>query len=115
MPNEKYSIVIHGWLEDIDTEWVPQLIKNLQTYRSGCIIFMDYSNHSKVDDYFVLVGKYNLIAKVLMDKVYQLDSQGFDPSRLYMFGFSFGAQLAINTGLQYGFNRVDQIDGELYS
>jgi dienelactone hydrolase len=94
--SEKYAIIVHGWLESIDTEWVHELADNLQRYRGGCIIFMDYSNHSSV----------------LVEKLLQLEAQGFHPDNLFMYGFSFGAQLVINAGNLYGENRIAEIDGK---
>lgn len=98
-------------MESIETDWVDDLMKNLKRYRGGCIIFMDYSNHSVVQDYFLLVRKFNGLSQVLVEKLRQLESEGFDPDNLYMYGFSFGAQLAINAGKLYGHQRIAEIDG----
>lgn len=105
-------IIVHGWLESIETEWVHDLVENLQRYRGGCVIFMDYSNHSIVQDYFVLVRKFDSISQVLIDKLFQLEAQGFNPDNLFMYGFSFGAQLVINAGNLYGDRRIAEIDGK---
>lgn len=110
--SEKYAVVVHGWLESIATDWVQDLVQNLQLYRGGCIIFMDYSNHSIVQDYFVLVRKFNQLSQVLVEKLLELEAQGFDPDNLFMYGFSFGAQLVINAGNLYGNNRIAEIDGK---
>jgi dienelactone hydrolase len=105
------ALVVHGWLESIETPWVPDLLANLREYRGGCIIFMDYSNHSIVNDYFVLVRKFNPISSVLLRKLAQLDEQGFDPDKMFLYGFSFGAQLVIHAGMLFGSNRIAEIDG----
>jgi hypothetical protein len=110
--SEKVAIVVHGWLESIETEWVPDLINNLMQYRGGCIIFMDYSNHSIVNDYFVLVNKFDVISSVLLKKLNQLSEQGFKDEEMFLYGFSFGAQLVINAGILFGENRIAEIDGE---
>lgn len=73
---------------------------------------MDYSNHSIVQEYFTLVRKFDEISHVLLEKLHHLEAQGFDPKNLFMYGFSFGAQLAINAGNLYGEARIDSIDGE---
>lgn len=109
--SEKYAIVVHGWMESIEADWVDDLMKNLKRYRGGCIIFMDYSNHSMVQDYFLLVRKFAALSQVLVEKLRQLETEGFDPDNLYMYGFSFGAQLAINAGKLYGHQRIAEIDG----
>jgi Lipase len=111
--SEKYAMIVHGWLESIEADWVHDLVVNLQRFRGGCIIFMDYSNHSIVQDYFVLVRKFDFLSQVLVEKLLQLEKQGFNPDNLFMYGFSFGAQLVINTGNLYGENRIAEIDGEL--
>lgn len=41
----------------------------------------------------------------------QLDDEGFDFNNGYMFGFSFGAWLAIKTAKTFGEKRFAQIDG----
>lgn len=104
---------MHGWLESIETEWVSKLIRNLQQYRGGCIIFMDYSNHSVVNDYFNLVRKFNPITNVLLKKLHQLDGQGFSADKMFLYGFSFGAQLVIHSGILFGENRIAEIDGKM--
>lgn len=72
---------------------------------------MDYSNHSVVQDYFVLVRKFDSLSHVLLEKLHRLDAQGFNPDNLFMYGFSFGAQLVIHAGNLYGAQRVAEIDG----
>lgn len=110
--NDSIALVVHGWLESIETDWVSELISNLREHRGGCIIFMDYSNHSVDRDYFNLVSKFTEISKVLLSKIEQLDAQGFNENNMFMYGFSFGAQLVIQTGILFGKNRIAEIDGE---
>lgn len=108
----KVAIVVHGWKESIETEWVSDLIGNLLAYRGGCVMFMDYSNHSMVQEYFDLVGKFYRISTVLLEKLFELESQGFNPDNLFLYGFSFGGQLVVYTGALYGDQKIAQIDGE---
>jgi predicted alpha/beta-fold hydrolase len=111
--SDKVAIVVHGWTESIQTYWVGELIENLRTYRGGCIIFMDYSKHSMVNDYFQLVRKFNPISLVLLKKFHQLEKQGFDDDKMFVYGFSFGAQLAIHTGMKFGKQRIAEMDGKI--
>jgi Lipase len=113
--SEKVAIVVHGWLESIDAEWPMELIENLRQYRGGCIIFMDYSNHSIVNDYFILVRKFNPIEEVLLQKLKQLEEQGFKADNMFMYGFSFGAQLVMSAGMLFGQNKIAEIDGSFQS
>lgn len=108
----KIAIIVHGWKESIETEWATDLVGNLLKHRGGCVIFMDYSNHSMVQEYFDLVGKFYQISHVLLEKLYDLERQGFSPDNLFMYGFSFGGQLVVNTGAVYGDQKIAEIDGE---
>lgn len=48
--------------------------------------------------------------------MYKLDEEGFDFDNGYMFGFSFGAWLAIHTAKRFGEKKFQQIDGKkIYS
>lgn len=110
--DEKVSIVVHGWKENRESEWVPVLIKNLQNYRGGCVIFMDYSVHSVVLDYFELLSKFDSIGDILIRKLLSLEKEGFAPDNFYIFGFSFGAHLALYSGITFGDGRIGQIDSK---
>lgn len=90
------------------------MVENLQRYRGGCVIFMDYSNHSIVQEYFTLVRKFDALSDVLVRKLFQLEAQGLNPDNLFMYGFSFGAQLVINAGNLYGQQRIAEIDGKTF-
>lgn len=98
-PNGAFALIVHGWLESNNTEWVSELIDNLLIYRGGCIIFMDYSPHSRTPftafDYFGLVPKFGEISRVLLKKLHQMEREGLNPDNWFLFGFSFGAQLVI--------------------
>lgn len=44
----------------------------------------------------------------------QLEAEAFDFGKGYMFGFSFGAHLAITTATTFGAKRFKEIDGKLF-
>lgn len=100
-PSEKWAIIVHGWTESIDIHWLQDTLSNLTVYRGGCIVVMDYHNHSR-GDYFILVTKFFRISDVLVKKLNQFKSEGFDFDLGYMFGFSFG-------GREYSFNNLHEI------
>lgn len=112
-PNGSVAIIIHGWLGSWKTEWVQDLISNLTVYRGGCIIFMDYSNYSLNPNYFLLVEQFDNISSILLRFMQKLEVEGFDFSRAYMFGFSFGAHLALQTAIKFGAKRFKEIDGKV--
>ncbi|KAG5674187.1 hypothetical protein PVAND_004170 [Polypedilum vanderplanki] len=90
-PHEKFFIIVHGWLESWKTEW-------------------DYSNYSMNSNYFLLTPHFANISNVFLKFLIKLDKEGFDFNNGYMFGFSYGAWLAIKTAKTFGNGRFAQID-----
>ncbi|XP_023293825.2 uncharacterized protein LOC111677030 [Lucilia cuprina] len=111
--NEKISFIFHGWTESCYTEWVPQLIERLTFHRGGCIVCVDYSSWSK-KSYIELLQKFDPISEILYEEVLQLIQNGFNPSKIFMFGFSYGGQIASKIGRmlkpQYNIKKIDICD-----
>ncbi|XP_055596011.1 uncharacterized protein LOC129746398 [Uranotaenia lowii] len=107
---EKFAIIAHGWHENCyETFWVKDLQDNLNVYRGGCIICMDYSTFAS-NGYTYLFRRFNDLSAVLLKFIRTLQYEGVSLDNLYMFGFSFGAQLALDAGNQVGFNLIEAID-----
>lgn len=106
------SIVIHGWRESYNsTEWVPNLISNITDVRGGCVLFMDYSKYS-IGDYGLLVSYFKFIRDALVNQLTLLEKYEYRPDRTYMFGFSYGAHLAMEAAFRYGPRRISRVDGK---
>lgn len=71
---------------------------------------MNYHNFSKTGNYFQLVRWFDGIAQVLTDKLNQFTEQEFGPDNMFMFGFSFGAQLVLEAGRRFGPQLIGRID-----
>lgn len=114
-PSGKFFIIVHGWMEELKTVWVQDLISNLTVYRGGCIMFMDYSNFSQNPNYFLLTPQFHNISDKLLRFMEQLEEESFDfENNGYMFGFSFGAWLAVHTAKRFGEKRFAHIDGDFF-
>lgn len=111
-PSGKFSIIVPGWKESINSVWVPDLISNLTLFRGGCVILMDCFFFSKNPDYFALVRQFTNISNVLVQKLKQLEQEGVQDDNLFLFGFSFGSRVAFDAGIQFGVQRIKNIDGE---
>lgn len=72
---------------------------------------MDYSTYSKNPNYFALVTDFYSICDVLINKLHQFVQEEFNPEKIFMFGFSFGAQLALEAGRRFGKKLIGRIDG----
>lgn len=73
---------------------------------------MDYYEIARYS-YLHLLSNFDGIAEVLTDKLRQFRQQRFEPSRMFMFGFSFGGQLVLEAGRRFGERQIQQIDGKL--
>lgn len=75
---------------------------------------MDYSFFSKNSNYYALVRDFNGIATILTKALQEFQANSFDPNNIYMFGFSFGGQLALEAGRRFGKMLIKQIDGNFF-
>ena len=69
-----------------------------------------YSSDGSPVGYIKLFSNFYSISNVLLEKLKQFESNGFKPDLGYMMGHSFGAQLVINAGRDFG-GKLDGIDG----
>lgn len=81
------------------------------TYRGGCIICMDYTKYA-AESYVRLVRVFEPIAQILTMQLHLLDYMGFDMNNGYLFGFSYGGQLATEAGRRIGVKRLREIDSK---
>lgn len=70
---------------------------------------MDYSKQA-TESYVRLVRIFEPIVQILTLQLFLLDYIGFDMNKGFMFGFSFGGQLAVESGRRLGNQRIKEID-----
>lgn len=99
-------MVVHGWLEGNRTAWVNNTITSFLTYRGGCVFFFDYSFYSNNSNYFALTPYFSNLSAVLLKKFKQIGNY----DRQYCYGFSFGARLCVNAGLNLGNQLIARMD-----
>uniref|UniRef100_A0A1B0DPG4 Lipase domain-containing protein n=1 Tax=Phlebotomus papatasi TaxID=29031 RepID=A0A1B0DPG4_PHLPP len=107
--NQKYAIIVPGWRETCELEWVFDLVRNLISHRGGTILCMDYTIYS-AESYFRLVRHFDAIAEVLTRKLCDLELIGLPPAVGFLFGFSYGGQLVSEAGRRVGPGRIKEID-----
>lgn len=78
------------------------------------MICMDYSRYAS-ESYVRLVRYFDQIAQILTVQLYLLDYMGFDMSNGYLFGFSYGGQLATEAGRRIGYKRLKEIDSNYFA
>lgn len=76
---------------------------------------MDYYYYSKNEDYFALVRQFKKISEVLFNEYKAFQSYGHNSEDVFVFGFSFGAQLSLDLGRKVndGIEVIARIDGKL--
>lgn len=75
-------------------------------------MFVDYSYYAMIPFYRVFYNHFSNISNVILNKLKQLEVEGFSPDNIYMFGYSFGARLVIDAAAEFGHQRIKQIDGK---
>ena len=85
---------------------------DLNKFRGGCIVCMDYTYYSMNPNYFLLVTQFDGITEVLTNKLRQFQRLNFDPNNTFLFGFSYGAQMALEAGRRFGPRTIQSIDGK---
>lgn len=74
---------------------------------------MDYSRYA-AESYVRLVRVFDPMAQVLTLQLHLLDYMGFDMNNGYLFGFSYGGQLATEAGRRFGSKRLKEIDSKSF-
>uniref|UniRef100_A0A336MCU2 CSON015091 protein n=1 Tax=Culicoides sonorensis TaxID=179676 RepID=A0A336MCU2_CULSO len=108
--SSQYSIVIPGWREHCSTSYVRKAIKNLHKFRGGCVICMDYTNYSFTQNYKCLYNAFKEIRYSLYLFYLMLEKGGVQFKDLYVFGHSFGSQIALQASTMIGNKRIGAID-----
>lgn len=69
-----------------------------------------YSSEWTINGYLSLRSRFDQISDVLLGTLNAFKQSGFAPKRGHMFSMSFGSQLAINAGRDFG-GQIGSIDG----
>lgn len=72
---------------------------------------MDYSEYDA--DYLFLVANFKNISNILTAKIHALRSAGFRDSKSYYFGFSIGARIIVQAGIDSGSGKLPRADSKL--
>lgn len=80
---------------------------DLITHRGGCIICMDYGEYAS--DWNFLVTNLKEISEVLTAKLIALQENLFSSCTAYLFGFSFGARVVAQAGMDFGYQLLERV------
>jgi hypothetical protein len=52
------------------------------------------------------------VSALLVRKLKQMEAEGIDPAKIFLYGHSLGARMVIDAGIKFGPNRIGMIDGD---
>lgn len=105
-PDEKRTMVVHGWLGGINAYWVADTLLQLLKHRGGCVFFMDYGKYANVSNYFDLVPHLYGVSAVLTKKLKQIGGIELQ----YFYCHSFGSRVCIESGIEIGNRSIPRMD-----
>lgn len=108
---DKTTFIAHGW-HDV-AEYVPGLVEKYLQYRGGCIIYFNYSACIDNENYFQALEDWPSASAVITQKLIQIESEGFLPDNMLLYGHSLGAWVFIDAAINFGPQKVGLIDGEI--
>lgn len=73
---------------------------------------MNYDRFAQLPTYARLRRNFKDIYGVLKQKLEFLEKEGFSPDNGFLYGFSFGAQVALAAAKEYGTRKLKEIDGK---
>lgn len=73
---------------------------------------MDYTNYSFTDNYKCLFNAFSEIRDVLYLFYLMLERLGTRFDNIYIFGHSYGSQLALQASQMLGYKKISAIDGK---
>jgi hypothetical protein len=106
-----FSFITHGWMGS-NAAWIPDLISNLTFHRKGCVVFMNYTYYSDTPNYLDLKRHFKPLASLVTRKLRQVRDGGITSDCMFLFGFSFGGRLVIESAMNYGRGEISMIDSE---
>lgn len=109
--SDKFTIFTHGY--DDFLLWVPTTVNKFLEYRGGCVIFFDYNPCIGSDNYIEAEDFFNELAAVITGRLQGMKKEGIASDNIHSFGFSYGAQLVIKAGIDFG--GIGSMDGKIPS
>jgi predicted alpha/beta-fold hydrolase len=109
----KFAFFTHGWMGSGEI-WIEQLMNKLLYYRGGCVIFMNYSYYSDNINYIKVISNFEPISNLVTRKLNQLKTDGVSSENMYMFGFSLGARIVMESALNYGTREISTVDRKIF-
>lgn len=106
----QFSIILHGWKDS--ALWLAPLVTKLLEYRGGCIIFMNYSAIIDGSNYLHALSNWRNLSVDLTQKLREMENEGINPEKIFMYGYSIGGRLVIDAALNFGPDKIGLIDGE---
>lgn len=106
----KFTVFTHGW-NDLGF-WVEPFVENILKYRTGCLVFLNYTNCFDMNNYGKTLDRFKEISNLLLIMLHSMENEGIESENIFMYGFSLGARAVIDAAINFGKQKIGSIDGE---
>lgn len=108
-PSGNWTFIIHGWGQNRLFFWILRATRNFLRERGGCVFVVDYSYYCD-GVYLNRPELFNGIQGEITKKYELLETLGYSPDNGFIFGFSFGAILALESAYKFGPQKIRRVD-----
>lgn len=108
-PTGNWTFIIHGWMQNRHFLWIEKAKRNFLQERGGCVFVVDYSYYC-VGAYMNRPELFDGIQGAITRQYQRLEQLGFSPDNCFIFGFSYGAILALESAYKFGPKKIKRID-----
>ncbi|CAL1546631.1 unnamed protein product [Lymnaea stagnalis] len=110
-PAVKTVVIIHGYLENTNTEWIEQMATAILQKGDVNVVVVDWSRGANNLIYYQSAANTRVVGAVLALLLQELVSMGSEPGLVHLIGFSLGAHVAGYAGGQVnGIGRITGLD-----
>lgn len=108
-PSGNWTFIIHGWMQNRHFLWIQKATRNFLHERGGCVFVVDYSYYC-VGAYLNRPELFDGIQQTITQKYDLLERMGYHADNGFVFGFSYGAILALESAYKFGPRKIKRVD-----
>lgn len=110
-PSGNWTFIIHGWGQNRNFFWIQRATRNFLAARGGCVFVVDYCYYcAGATTYLNRPELFKGLQEEITGKYLLLESLGYSPKNGFVFGFSFGAILALESAYKFGPKKIKRVD-----
>lgn len=108
--SKNFSLTIHGWNDG--RTWIQPLTQQLLKVRGGFVIEVDYRSCINNNNYVDTLKNWKAVSRAVTSKLQEMETLGVESARTFIYGFSLGGRIAIDSAINFGKGKIGSIDGK---